>query len=48
MTLRTNNPVKLRAHALLDDVRAGLFHGDDAVTWALRVLGEPVFSGGGK
>ena len=42
MALRTNNPMKLRAHAVLDDVRAGMYHGDSAVTWALRVLGEPV------
>ena len=47
MTLRTNNPMKLRAHAVLDDVRAGMPHGDSAVTWALRVLGEPVDGKGG-
>jgi hypothetical protein len=42
MTLRTDNPQKRRAHALLDDVRAGLHHESAAVVWALRTLGEPV------
>ena len=43
MTLRDNlTPEQAWAHAVLDDVRAGLYHGDSAVTWALRVLGEPV------
>jgi len=33
--------VKLRAHMILDDVRAGIAHAKEAVTWALRTLGEP-------
>ncbi len=48
MTLRENLPEQKRwAHAVLDDVRAGMYHGDSAVTWALRVLGEPVDGKGG-
>lgn len=42
MNLPTNNPTKQRAHAILDDVRAGVFHDLKAINWALRVLGEPV------
>lgn len=42
MTLRTANILKRRAHAILDDVRAGLYHDSKAIAWALRVLGEPV------
>lgn len=42
MNLPTTNPLKRRAHALLDDVRAGLHHEPAAVVWALRCLGEPV------
>lgn len=42
MNLPTDNPQKRRAHALLDDVRAGLHHETAAVVWALRTLGEPV------
>jgi hypothetical protein len=42
MNLPTDNPMKRRAHALLDDIRAGLYHEQPAVTWALRALGEPV------
>ena len=38
----TTNPQKLRAHAVLDDVKAGLYHPLQAIRWALRVLGEPV------
>jgi hypothetical protein len=38
----TKNPMKLRAHALLDDVKAGLYHSREAIRWALRTLGEPV------
>ena len=38
----TRNPLKLRAHAILDDVRAGISHPLEAVNWALRMLGEPV------
>lgn len=38
----TKNPMKLRAHAILDDVRAGLYHSREAINWALRMLGEPV------
>jgi hypothetical protein len=38
----TKNPMKLRAHAVLDDVRAGLYHSLQAIKWALRTLGEPV------
>lgn len=43
MTLRNlSNPIKLRAHRLLDEVRAGMHHDAKAVAWALAVLGEPV------
>lgn len=42
MTHATTNPVKLRAHAVLDDVRAGIYHPREAIDWALRMLGEPV------
>lgn len=42
MSLPTNNPMKQRAHQVLDDVRAGVHHDLKAVNWALRVLGEPV------
>ena len=42
MTLPTSNPLKRRAHMILDDVKAGLYHEAKAITWALRVLGEPV------
>lgn len=42
MNLPTTNPSKRRAHALLDDVRAGIYHSAEAIRWALRVLGEPV------
>lgn len=42
MNLLTHNTLKRRAHAILDDVRAGVHHDRQAVNWALRVLGEPV------
>jgi len=38
----THNPVKLRAHMILDDVRAGIDHSLASIVWALRALGEPV------
>lgn len=38
----TRNPIKLRAHMILDDVRAGVHHDTAAINWALRTLGEPV------
>lgn len=40
--LRNQNPIKKRAHQILDDVRAGIQHDQKAVDWALAVLGEPV------
>lgn len=40
MTHITTNPMKLRAHAVLDDVRAGIFHDLKTINWALRVLGD--------
>lgn len=40
--LRSGNPMKLRAHRILDEVRAGIHHDQRAVRWALAVLGEPV------
>lgn len=43
MTLRSNSTIKLHAHAILDDIRAGIHHEPAAVTWALRVLGEPAY-----
>lgn len=36
----TKNQLKLRAHALLDDVRAGIKHDRAAIVWALRILGD--------
>jgi hypothetical protein len=42
MTLPTTNPIKRRAHAILDDVKAGIYHSLEAINWALRMLGEPV------
>lgn len=42
-TLRSiDNALKMRAHRLLDEVRAGIHHDRRAVAWALAVLGEPV------
>lgn len=40
--LRSSNPLKRRAHMILDDVRAGIHHEAAAVAWALRMLGEVV------
>lgn len=40
--LRNDNRTKQRAHRLLDEVRAGMFHSADAIRWALATLGEPV------
>lgn len=40
MTLRNNNPLKKRAHMILDDVKAGMHHDAQAIRWALRMLGE--------
>ena len=42
MTLRPQNAIKLRAHRILDEVRAGIHHEPQAVNWALAILGEPV------
>lgn len=44
MTLRSNNAAKLRAHRLLDEVRAGIHHSLQSVNWALSILGEPLES----
>jgi hypothetical protein len=33
-------PSQRQAHAILDDVRAGMWHSPMAVTWALRALGD--------
>lgn len=38
----TRNREKLRAHMILDDIRAGIHHSLSAINWALRTLGEPV------
>jgi hypothetical protein len=40
--LRNQNPIKKRAHQILDEVRSGLYHSKAAINWALAVLGEPV------
>jgi hypothetical protein len=40
--LRTENTLKQRAHRLLDEVKAGIYHEPRAITWALAILGEPV------
>lgn len=40
MTHFTSNPMKLRAHAILDDVAAGIFHERRTIDWALRILGD--------
>lgn len=42
MTLRNSNPIKKRAHMILDDLKAGIYHDAKAINWALRVLGEPI------
>jgi len=40
--LRTKNALKLRAHMILDQVKAGICYDQKAVDWALAILGEPV------
>lgn len=45
MTLRNQNTMKNRAHRLLDEVRAGIYHDAKAIDWALAILGEPVNQG---
>lgn len=40
MTHWTTNQMKLRAHAVLDDVRAGIPTDARAISWALRILGD--------
>jgi hypothetical protein len=40
--LRTDNAIKQRAHKILDEIKAGIYHDQKAVNWALAVLGEPV------
>lgn len=40
--LRTHNSLKQRAHRLLDEVRAGMYHDPKAINWALSILGEPI------
>ena len=40
--LRNQNPIKKRAHQILDDLKAGIHHEPRAVKWALAILGEPV------
>lgn len=42
MTHFTRNPMKLRAHRLLDEVRAGIHHDAKAIDHALCMLGEPI------
>ena len=42
MNLYTWDVKKQRAHAILDDVKAGLDRTQWEITWALRALGEPV------
>lgn len=44
MTLRSRETLKLRAHRLLDEVRAGIPHSPQSVNWALSILGEPLES----
>lgn len=41
-TLRNSNQIKQRAHMILDQVKAGIYHDQKAINWALAVLGEPV------
>ena len=41
-TRDTSDPIKLRAHQVLDEVRVGIHHDDDEIAWALIQLGEPV------
>lgn len=40
MNLPTTNPLKVRAHRLLDEVRAGIHHDAKAINWALAILGD--------
>jgi hypothetical protein len=40
--LRSDNAIKQRAHKILDEIKAGIYHDQKAVNWALAVLGEPV------
>jgi hypothetical protein len=43
MTLRNHcNPEQLRAHAILDRVRAGCNVPDSLISWALTTLGETI------
>lgn len=43
MTLRNHcTPDQLRAHAILDRVRAGMLVSNTQIRWALLTLGEPV------
>jgi len=43
MTLRNHcTPEQLRAHAILDRVRAGLLVSNMQIRWALTTLGEPL------
>lgn len=45
MTLRDHcTPEKLRAHAILDRVRAGTCRSDYLIAWALLTLGETVYA----
>ena len=39
--LRTDNAIKMRAHKILDEVKAGIHHDRKAIDWALAILGEP-------
>jgi hypothetical protein len=39
-TLRTADPDKLKAHAILDDIIAGQVQSEINIVWALRTLGE--------
>ncbi len=39
---RSSDPIKQKANAVLDDIKAGLSHPNRLITWALRALGEPV------
>lgn len=40
--LRSDNAIKVRAHKILDEVKAGIYHDARAIDWALAILGEPV------
>ncbi len=43
MTLRDHcTPEKLRAHAILDRVRAGMLVSNTQIRWALLTLGETI------